>query len=208
MHAQTRHAPAAALHEYPPVDKRHRLPLRQRWQTASGERARFQQAAEKANSARPPRFRVLMDGPCGGELQALNETAMAQARDLVLRYQHGDVVFGDLAVHTYVDEVLKVQMEPLMFIRINAPRTRWAPLVAELRGRRAKLHEVELQPQVAVLRAEAPLRRLLGMERAITELSEAPPIQAFVWLLRYEPSGGWDAMNGMRLTGIDRGGGI
>lgn len=206
MHAQTRHAPAAALHDYPPVDKPDRLPLRQRWHTTGGEGVRFQDATDASKPARPPRFRVLVDGSCGGQLRALNETALAQARDLVRRYQRGHVVFDEPAVHTYVDEVLQVEMEPLMFIRINAPRTRWSPLVQELRGRRAKLHEVELQPQVAVLRAEAPLRRLLGLERAITELGEVPPIQAFVWLLRYEPSAGWGAVDGMR-RGTERGGG-
>jgi len=32
MHASTRRAPGAALHDYPPVDKPDRLPLRQHWQ--------------------------------------------------------------------------------------------------------------------------------------------------------------------------------
>lgn len=31
MHASTRGAAGAALHDYPPVDKPDRLPLRQRW---------------------------------------------------------------------------------------------------------------------------------------------------------------------------------
>ena len=206
MHAQKRHAPAAALHDYPPVDKPDRLPLRQRWQATGGERARFEQAPDPGRPARPPRFRVLVDGPGGGQLRALNETALAQARDAVRRCQHGDVVFDEPAVHTYVDEVLQVEMEPLMFIRLNAPRSRWAPLVEELGRRRARLHEVELQPQVAVVRAEAPLRRLLGFERAIAALAEPPPIQAAVWLLRYEPVGGWEAVDGVRCSGSGRGG--
>lgn len=207
MHAQTLHSPATVLHDYPPVDKPDRLPLRQRWHTTGGEAARCEQATDAGRHARPPRFRILVDRPRGGQLRALNENALAQARDLVRQGQRGEVVFDEPAVHTYVDEVLQAQMEPLMFIRLNAPRSRWAPLVEELRQRRAKLHEVELQPQVAVVRAEAPLRRLLGFEHAIAGLGEVPPIQVAVWLLRYEPVGGWQRVHGARLAGADRGGG-
>jgi len=173
---------------------------------AGSEGARCEQVAELSKPARPPRFHVSVDSPRGGLLRALNERALAQARELVRQGQLGEVVFEEPTVHTYVDEVLQVQMEPLMFVRVNAPCSRWVPIVDELRRRRAKLHEVELQPHVAVLRAEAPLRRLLGFERAIIERGEAP-IQAAIWLLRYQPTDGWQAVNDARVAGAERGGG-
>ena len=38
MHASTRRAPGAALHDYPPVDKPDRLPLRRHWQATGRPR--------------------------------------------------------------------------------------------------------------------------------------------------------------------------
>lgn len=38
MHASSRHIPGAALHDYPPIDKPDRLPLRERWQAVGDAR--------------------------------------------------------------------------------------------------------------------------------------------------------------------------
>lgn len=206
MHAHTHDTGAAALHDYPPVDKPDRFPLRQRWQTTGGERATAASAADCADPARQPRFRVIADGPFRGEVRALDERALGQARALVRDAHRQQVVFDEPAVHTYVDANLQLEMEPLMFVRLNAPRGRCAAIVDELRRRNARLQDVELQNAVAVVRAEAPLERLLGFEHAIAEPAH-PAVHVAIWLLRYEPVGGWNAVAGNWFTGTERGGG-
>jgi hypothetical protein len=206
MHTRTHDIDAAVLHDYPPLDKPDRLPLRQRWKTTGGEQATVPRTGDCTDPARQPRFRIIADGAFGGEVRALNELALGQARAAVRDAHLQQVVFEDPTVHTYVDANLQLAMEPLMFVRLNAPRSRCEAIVEELRRRRARLHDVELHNAVAVVRAEAPLERLLGFEPAIAEPAQ-PAVQVAIWPLRYEPVGGWNAVAAHRFTGADRGGG-
>lgn len=73
------------------------------------------------------------------------------------------VAFDAPRAHRYTDAHSGRTLEPLMFVRIDAPKAQWGRLADDLRSRGARLHEVEMQAHRVVLRAQAPLARLLGL---------------------------------------------
>jgi hypothetical protein len=163
-----------------------RLPLRQRWQLL-GDSAPAS-AAPPLRDTVPVRSKfALIPQGAGGEIWALNERALREGRAAVSAGHGEGVRFGELQVHTYVDPVRRVPMEPLMFVKVNARREHLDVLLQQLRARGARMHEVELQKQRVVLRAEARLARLLGLEEAVLAVGRHSA-QVFSWLVRYEPA--------------------
>jgi hypothetical protein len=158
-----------------------RLPLRQRWQLPC--ESTVTQSWPESGEPRLARAKfVLIAAGRQGEIRALNERALADARQAVERAHDGRVRFAPPQVHTYVDPLHRVPMEPLMFVKASAPREHLDTMLHELRARVARMHEVELQGPRAVLRAEVRLRDLLGFEDAVSSA------QVFSWLVRYEPA--------------------
>lgn len=158
-----------------------RLPLRQRWQlTCAGTAMQMGPGWRQPQRARA-KFILVAQGQ-EGEIRALNERALGDARLVVERAHDGRVRFMPAQVHTYVDPLQRVPMEPLMFVKASAPREHLDTMLQELRARRARMHEVELQGPRAVLRAEIRLRGLLGFGDAV------PSAQVYSWLVRYEPA--------------------
>ena len=158
-----------------------RLPLRQRWQlTCPGTATQMGPAWREPRRALA-KFILVAQGQ-EGEIRAVNERALADARQLVERAHHGRVRFLPAQVHTYVDPLQRVPMEPLMFVKTSAPREHLDAALRELRARGARMHEVELQGRGVLLRAEVRLRDLLGLQDAV------PSAQVFSWLVRYEPA--------------------
>jgi hypothetical protein len=174
--------PRSVLDDMPPVDKPTHLPLRQRWRSA-------------LPLPRPPepelscarRFIVLVE-PGGGEIRAACERTLALGRSaLVAALPPGTpLAFGEPEAHRYVDPLSGSPMEPLMFVRVDAPLARWELLAQDLCSRGARLQEVELQARRSVLRAQAALGRLLGFSDAAA--ATAGEVHVSMWLVRYEPS--------------------
>jgi hypothetical protein len=158
-----------------------RLPLRQQWQVLSGAARppHLLEAAGKEGS-----FAILAQGGAG-EIRALHERALVQGRDAVRHAHRGAVRFAQPVVHTYVDPVRGLSLQPLMFVKVNARREHLEPVMRMLRSRAARVQDVELQGQRAIVRAEIQLASLLGFEDAVLSLT-ARSAQVFTWLVRYD----------------------
>jgi hypothetical protein len=134
---------------------------------------------------RPGKFLVARHGQ-GGQILAAGELALAEAQAL-LRSAYGPLVtFGDPNVHTYVDDKAGALMVPVMYLRIDAPRTHWQDLLQLLADRSAQSKQADLQRHRVIVRAELALSNAIGVTREIAELTDGVA-QVLSWLLRYEP---------------------
>ena len=70
--------------------------------------------------------------------------------------------------------------------RDNLVLRHWAVVHDDLASREATLLEEHVRPSVCVLRAEAPLRKLLGYGEALAKLSGGTALH-WIWLDRYVP---------------------
>jgi hypothetical protein len=114
--------------------------------------------------AKPDKYRIVRHGD-GGQILAVSELALAEARS-VLRQAYGPLVtFGIPTVHTYVDTQSETLMVPVTFLRIDAPRSHAQQLRGLLADRGAEIKEMDLQRQRVVIRAEMELARSLGLQR-------------------------------------------
>jgi hypothetical protein len=112
-----------------------------------------------------------------------NEDALARPARL-LREMYGDFV-----------EVRKPKVrvipgnppqEPVMHVRITA-RGEFGPAIrSELRARDARILERCVRGSIEILRAEAPLRSLLGLPGRLRDLSDGTAVHA-IRLVRYAP---------------------
>jgi hypothetical protein len=156
-----------------------RLLLRQQWQLLGADAAPLRDAVPAHG-----RFTLVAQG-AAGEIRALNERALREGRQAVEEAHRGRVAFGEPRVHSYIDPMRRVPMEPFMFVKVHARREHLDRLVQELRVRGARLHEVELQKHGVLLRAEARLAALLGLEEAV-QAAVTHSARVFTWLVRYE----------------------
>lgn len=126
--------------------------------------------------------------PDGGEIRAACERTLAQGRAALAGALPAGtpLAFGEPEAHRFVDAHSGLPMEPLMFVRVDAPLARWQPLAQDLRSRGARLQEVELQARRAVLRAQVPLGRLLGFSDAAAAATDGE-VHVSMGLARYEP---------------------
>jgi hypothetical protein len=177
----------AALFERPRLptrDPHDLLPLRQVVRPSGEAAPAFARQSLLDGLSRPVRFRINRYGE-GGQIRAVSEQALSEAR-AVLRQAYGDLVsFGAPTVHTYEDPQREILMEPLMFMRIDAPKSQRRQLLELLEERGAELQEVDQQRHRVVVRAEIRLARLLGLENEILELGDGSA-HVLCWLLRYD----------------------
>lgn len=134
--------------------------------------------------AKPDQYRIDSHGH-GGRILAVSELALAHARAALLRAYGCALTFGMPNVHTYVDPQVGAVMVPVMFLRVDAPRSHAHALRQLLADRGAEIKEVDLQRHRVLLRAELEMSRSLGMERAIGELTGGAA-HVLSWLLRYQ----------------------
>ncbi|GAB3757547.1 hypothetical protein GCM10028796_01850 [Ramlibacter monticola] len=168
-----------------------RMPLRQQWRVLSGAAGPLDAVGAAGNGGS---FAILARGD-SGEIRALHERALVQGRVAVRDAHRGAVRFAEPVVHTYVDPLRGVSLEPLMFVKVNGRRERLDPLTQMLRSRGARVQDVELQKRRAIVRAEIPLASLLGFEEALLSGTDHSA-QVFTWLVRYDlasgaPSSAW-----------------
>ena len=160
-----------------------RLPLHQEWAAPEGSPL-LPELSFTAPDLLRSRFVVVAHGS-EREIRALNERALAEGQRAV-RSAHGDAVrFGEPRIHTYVDPQRRLPMEPLMFVKVNARREHLDAVLQDLRGRGARMQEVEVQSRRVIVRAEVRLAALLGFDEAVQALS-GRTAQVFAWLVRYE----------------------
>lgn len=161
-----------------------RLPLHQGWQLRSGNPPSFSPRTSVAPDRGRSKFAIIPNGR-DGEIWALNERALREGRQAVTQAHRGEISFGQPRVHTYLDPLRRVPMEPLMFVKVNARREHLDAVLQELRSRGARMQEVELQGRRVILRAQARLTALLGFEDAVL-VTSTHSAQVFAWLVRYE----------------------
>jgi hypothetical protein len=144
------------------------LPLRQAVSVSREMAIRFGGQGLLDRLSRPDRFRILRHGK-GGQILARNGLALAEAQ-LVLRHAYGrSIVFGKPAAHTAIDHATGTILEPVMLLRINAPRAYRKALLQLLAERKAEPGEIYVQRDRIVVRTEAPLASLIGLERKVQD---------------------------------------
>ena len=136
--------------------------------------------------SRPPRFRILRHGP-GGQILARDGLSLAEAQ-VVLRNAYGrSIDFGPPTVHHVIDHATGAILEPMMFLRVDAPRAYKQELLQMLVQRSAKASEIAPERDRVVVRTEAPLAHLIGLEQQVLEGTEGAA-QIVCRLSRYSPA--------------------
>jgi translation elongation factor EF-G len=79
-------------------------------------------------------------------------------------------------------------MVPVVYLRIDAPRSHWQDLLQLLADRSAQSKQADLQRRRVVVRAEMELSRSMGVTRQIGEVTDGAA-QVLSWLMRYQPAG-------------------
>jgi hypothetical protein len=162
-----------------------RLPLRQRWQLVTDGVAPLHLQLTPCADAPRLKFAVITNDLRHGEIWALNERALSDGRRVIQTAHQGEVRFDAPHVHAHVDPRLRVPMEPLMFVKVNARREHMDAVLTQLRSRGARMQDVELEAGRVIVRAEALLRALIGFDAAVREIG-AGSAQVFSWLVRYQ----------------------
>ena len=117
-------------------------------------------------------------------MRAQNEDALAKPVALLRDLYRDDLVLLPPRVRNM--SLGNRPYEPIMLLRVRtAPRHRDA-VREDLAAREATLLEEHTRPSVCVLRAEAPLRKLLGYGEALSALSGGTALH-WTWLDRYVP---------------------
>ena len=160
------------------------LPLRQSLHPDEEARHLFAVPGVVDWLSKPEKYLITVDGD-EGTIHAASESALREARELVRQVHGGRICLGETSVHTFVDAT-GARVEPVMFTRVSAGRDHAVPLLDILKDRGADVQEVELQRDRSVIRAEAPLARLIGSEEAVQQLT-AGRAHFVSWLTRYAP---------------------
>jgi hypothetical protein len=119
----------------------------------------------------------------GLAILAANESALREPR-LILRDRYGELVDMKRPSVRYVPG--EPVLEPIMHVRVTARREYAAALLAELRRRDARILEECVRSRMLIVRAEAPLARLLGLPAFIDEATDATAMHS-IRLVRYAP---------------------
>lgn len=136
--------------------------------------------------SRPDRFRILRHGR-GGLILARDGLALAEAR-VVLRHAYGSSIdFGTPTPHRVVDHATGTILEPVMSLRIDAPRAYKQELLQMLVQRSAEVDAVATRRDRVVVRMESPLSCMIGLEQRVLERTGGAA-QILCWLSRYSPA--------------------
>lgn len=154
-------------------------------QLASSRSTSFQQGFARMTMHLLPAFNdALLEASAKGlVILAASELALATPAE-VIRQIHADDVHIDAprVRFAYGDTV----EEPVMWVRAAVPRGDTEAVVHDLIGREARIEEVDWLAPSPVVRARAPLRKLLGYPAALSELC-AGKAELQMWLSHYAP---------------------
>lgn len=155
-------------------------------QLASHAGHRFQQgfAHQACGLIAPSEAHGLHTVPAGLLIQARDEEALAGPVD-ILRHIYG----AQLRLAPPRPRLLFLGgrwCEPIMMVRARLRPIYLEALRRDLLARGARLLEEDARPDGVVLRAEAPLERMLGFGRDFADLTEASG-DYWIWLDRYQP---------------------
>lgn len=167
-----------------PHDELDAFPLRQSF-TGQGDTAAFATQDLLDGLSRPGRFRLIA---CrgAGEILAVSEAALGEARERLAGCYGDSITFGKSRVHAWTDVAGGPPRVPFMFVRLDAPRDFNAALAEALRQRGAQVQELVPQRDRVVIRAVAAMSALMGFERAVLA-RWGESVQVLCWLLHYAP---------------------
>lgn len=172
-------------------DTQDRLPLRQTVRASRATAAGLGGGRGLDGLSRPDRFRILRLGS-GGQILARNGLALTEAQ-VVLQHACGrSIEFAPPSVHRVIDHATGVILAPMMFVRIDAPRRYRQALLQMLAQRSVQQRDVAVQRDRIVVRTEAPLASLIGLERQVLE-STGGAARIVCRLSRYSPASHADA---------------
>ena len=117
-------------------------------------------------------------------MRAQNEEALARPVALLRDVYGDDLVL--LPPQVRYMSLGNRPYEPIMLLRVRTAPRHLDAVREDLVAREATLLEEHARPSVCVLRAEAPLRKLLGYGEALAKLSEGAALH-WIWLDRYAP---------------------
>jgi hypothetical protein len=158
-------------HDMEAFDTLDLMPLRQMVRGTHASRAGWCAQSLLDGLSRPDRFRIVRLG-AGGQILARNGLALAEAQRL-LRHAYGtSIEFATPTVHRVIDHATGAVLEPLMSLRVDAPRTFRQDLLQILADRETGPGQVAVQGERTIVRVESPLACLIGVERQVLERTQ------------------------------------
>ena len=152
-------------------------------QLARSARTRFQLGFARLTVKLLPRFDEVAFEPSAQGLKILAETEMALALpNEVIRQLHADEVEISKPSVRLLDG--DEGREPIMWVRVSVKHADAEPVLQDLVAREARIEEVDWGLPRTVIRARAPLRRLLGYPKALPGLSDSSA-DLRMWLSHY-----------------------
>jgi predicted membrane GTPase involved in stress response len=155
-------------------------------QLASSLQTRFQTGfARMATYLLPELEDVVYEAtPQGLRILAGDECALAAPAE-ILRQVYGEQLRLGAPRVRFVCEA-GAMCEPVMNLRVSVPAAADGPVVDDLRAREAVVQEIDRQRSRTIVRAQAPLRRLLGYHQSLGTLANNTA-EAWTWLSHYAP---------------------
>ena len=163
-------------------------------QLARSSTTRFQMGFARMTMHLMPQLEdvVLEPSTQGLKILGAHEMALEVPGEIIRQIHANDVELRRPRVRLRYDTAVR---EPIMWVRA-AVDGRWAePVVRDLIARNAEIEEVDWRQPVTIVRAKAPLARLLGYRQALSALVHGTA-DLKMWLSHYEtvaPGGGDDA---------------
>ncbi|MGH8311515.1 MAG: hypothetical protein ACRETX_17195, partial [Steroidobacteraceae bacterium] len=116
-------------------------------------------------------------------LRGETETALEKSLALLKDYYGDQIRAGSPSIRYHHSPEVE---EPHMGVRVLCPATYFAAVKADLLARDAVVLDEELTSQYGVVRANAPLAKLIGYSRALAQLT-AGSAREVMWLSHYAP---------------------
>jgi hypothetical protein len=140
--------------------------------------------AQQAREALPVRPDLACEvGAHGLVLYAETESALDRPLALLQDLYADQLRVGPLTIRYRGGDV---RQEPHMGVRVMCAARHFEAICHDLSARGAHLLDVELRPPVGVVRASAPLSKLIGYSKSLAEVTSASA-QEVMWLSHYAP---------------------
>jgi predicted membrane GTPase involved in stress response len=152
-------------------------------QVARSTRSAFQIGFARLTMHLMPRFDDVAFEPTASGLRILaaSELALAIPAEIVRQIHEDDVELGAPRARLLYGEVVR---EPVMNVRASVSRSQGTAIAAALVERGARIDELEHAHARSVVRAHAPLRRLIGYPRLFATLTDGTA-DLRMWLSHY-----------------------
>jgi len=152
-------------------------------QLACSAKTRFQMGFARMTMHLMPEFGDVVLEPSEQGLKILGASEMALTRpgEIIRRIHEYEVELKEPRVRLLYDADVR---EPIMWVRASVGDTDAEAVVRDLVARDARIEAVDWDHPLTLVRAQAPLRNLLGYSQALSTLSK-DVTDLKMWLSRY-----------------------